>query len=211
MAEEMVLIPKVRYERLLGKETTDTPEPSTAPSSEGGGHDAADKVKDSSQPQNKSREKSPSASPLKTDATRDKSGDKNGGKAKDDFKHSTKDFYNDTAKKPSKMSMDSILNEMSATIKDKAERVLKHIDRKGGKYVNWNSRGRLIYESHVVNGSNIVELIQHLLSNKKRKPSPGYKLFHKALVKINVPLSLPKVPAKVDVAKNALKNKWISY
>jgi len=220
MAEEMVLIPKVRYERLLSKQTDSTTDPSLAPSSEGGGDASAGRSKHSSgdPPQNKSGEKSLSASPVKTDyhdldAHKGKSADKNGGKTANDssVKHSKKDFNDQSAKKMTKMGMDTILNQMSSTIKDKAERVLKHIDRKGGKYVNWNSRGRLIYENHVVNGSNIVELIEKLLSKKHRKSSPGYKLFHKALVKINVPLSLLKVPAKVDVVTNALKNKWISY
>jgi hypothetical protein len=213
MAAEMVLIPKVRYERLLAKQNNGVADTSLPPSSEEGSNTSADKVKDSSQ--NKSTEKSQSASIVKTDninATRDKSGDTDGdtsgGKTKYNFKHSNKNL-NESAK----MSMVSILNEMSSTIKDKAERVLKHIDRKGGKYVNWNTRGRLIYENHVVNGSNIVELIQQLFSQKKRKSSPGFKLFHKALVKINVPLSLLKPPvAKANVAKkDALKNKWISY
>jgi hypothetical protein len=218
MAEEMVLIPKLRYERLVSKQTDSATDPSPAPSSERGGDASEGKSKDSSagQTQENSGEKTLSASQVKTDynhvnAHKGKSSEKNGGKIANDSDHSDKHFKDEGFKKRTKMAHESILNQLSSTIKDKAERVLNHIHRKGGKYVNWNSRGRLIYENHVVNGSNMVELLEKLLSKRKMKLPTGYKMFHKALVKINVPLSLLKVPAKVDVVTNALKNKWISY
>jgi hypothetical protein len=104
---------------------------------------------------------------------------------------------------------------------------LAHINSKGVSLIDWNVRGRLVYEGVVLNGTSIGELVHDLLSHTKKK-STGYSKFHKALVKIKLPTSLlkpytkkskPKAKANANASKkpdstdvvNNVKNKWLSY
>ena len=224
----MVLIPRIRYERLLASdndvereamstEQSTAPDKSTGKSTHTSVDISVEKPKD--KPVDKSQDKSEDKPVDKTvDKTVDKSEDKSEDKTVDKTvdkpsvaKGSTKNFNVHKKTKKAKLTIESILYDISQNQKEPAERVLKYIQDKGGNTLSWNGRGRLLYEGTVMNGSNISELVTILVSNKKQhKKSALYKSFRKGLVKINMPLSLLKSADSANGDKT-LKKKWISY
>ena len=115
-----------------------------------------------------------------------------------------------------KVEIDSLLNEIPSKYRGKAKKILAYIDLKGGSTINWNSRGRLIYKKMVINDSNIVELVHGLIVNKVKKVI-GFNLFKKGLLKINMPdsLWLPAEKKKKKVndtsSKDTMQSKWLKY
>jgi hypothetical protein len=210
MAEEMVLIPKLRYERLLSVYKNDSKLPPNGPTSPvktppgDGDHVKAaspkrhseGKLEGKSEGSDESKahddDKDPSKSPSKVPKEQPVGG--SGFSEKKNEKSpqltgppTTTDDSNGLAAK--KLKVDSILNEIPSKYRVKAKRILAYIDSKGGSIINWNGRGRLIYKKMVINGSNIAKLVEYLILNKGKKVI-GFNLFQKGLAKINMPDSL---------------------
>ena len=216
----MVLIPRVRYERLLTalnedkskskseEEEDEAPavQPATEKSTPKTGTPSPDKPLTTVSPEKTASVKS--TDPATTDAST--SADK-------DNKTLSKADVIGSGK--SKMQMDNIVNEIPAQHKARAESILAYIRSKSDMGIlSWNSRGRLVYKEEIVNGSNIAELIEYLISNKGKQPV-SFKLFRKGLAKINMPTDLLKPHAvakkyrKVDegLSNKSLTKLWKSY
>ena len=169
MAEEMVLIPRVRYERLLSSDKD------VNPAREGDG--SSGKVSEG--------EGGQSSPPATVPPSRS---DKEVPEERE-VEEKMKKTGSDEKEELIKVNVDSILDEIPAEYRVKAERILAYIDIHGGSIINWNSRGRLIYKNMVITGSSMGELLEQLLSNKG-KPVVGFSLFKKGLLKIDMPNSL---------------------
>jgi hypothetical protein len=222
MASEMVLIPRVRYERLLNADNErgvsnsndaveNTPkEPESKPHSEA--NSKAELKADA-----KAVKESPSKSPGVQSAV--KKGKPPGINERKDNISTPQHSTSEGSIKDNKMSVEAIIKLVPSKYKEKAEKVLAHINSKGVSLINWNARGRLIYKGVIINGSSIGELVHGLLAPKKKK-SIGFNKFHKALVKINLPVTLLKPYGRVNTAssgssngekENKMKKKWLSY
>lgn len=82
---------------------------------------------------------------------------------------------------------------------EKAKKIfqfLKHQDS-----IQWNTKGEILYEDKIVPGSNVVQLINDFLRNRKSIPE-GRHVFLKALDDIHLPRNL-------DVHKKLYKNNSI--
>jgi hypothetical protein len=222
MAEEMVLIPRVRYERLLNmdkdvklndEEKEKQVERSPGKVSEGKGGE-------------RSSPPPPTSPPLRSDNKGRAIDDKVEEKNPPGLVHSEEE-----EEEVNKVKVKSILDEIPSKYRVKAERLLAYIDLNGGSIVNWNSRGRLMYKNMAITGSSMAELLHHLFSNKG-KQIVGFSLFKKGLLKINVPNSLMRgsngtsssssgtkkkadnvsgKKKKVDEKDATLKKKWLTY
>ena len=112
-----------------------------------------------------------------------------------------------------KMPMDNILDEMSSDYRDSAEEMLTKMNDKGGVEMNWNARGRLIYKGKVVNGSSMSELLEQLFSKRKGKVPAGFNLFLKGVERMNINgiTKSKNRKVKVEKKKSVLQKSWITY
>jgi hypothetical protein len=215
MAEEMVLIPRVRYERLLSSDKD------VNPAREGDG--SSGKVSEG-EGEGEGGQSSPPATVPPSRSDKEVPEER-------EVEEKKKKIGSDEKEELIKVNVDSILDEIPAEYRVKAERILAYIDIHGGSIINWNSRGRLIYKNMVITGSSMGELLEQLFSNKG-KPVVGFSLFKKGLLKINMPNSLllnnssgassggkkkNKTKKKEEeeeapnVKVNTLKKKWLKY
>jgi hypothetical protein len=189
MAEEMVLIPRVRYERLLNMDTKDVKD--NVPIDE---EAKAENVQSSPGKVSggKGGQSSPPTSPLLPSDDKglaisdDKVEEKKNPPGLRDEKTKEKGEEKEVV---NKVKVKTILDEIPSKYRVKAERILAYIDLNGGSIINWNSRGRLVYKNMPISGSSMAELLHHLFS-AKGKQIVGFSLFKKGLLKINVPNSL---------------------
>ena len=181
-AEEMVLIPRVRYERLL---TLDKGDNVTNPSPEKKGDKHVErspgKVSEGKGDES-ARSPEPTSPPLRSE-------DEKGQATGDGGEEKKKNPVEIAQEQEEKLKLDSILDEIPSKYRVKAERILAYIDVHGGSVINWNSRGRLIYKNMPITGSSMGELVEHFLTNKGKEVT-GFSLFKKALLKIKLPNSL---------------------
>ena len=194
-AEEMVLIPRVRYDRLVATSSSESEHEKDIV-------DGTDKKDTDSH-------------------ARDKSENGEVGQSKSVKESPQSERTVDDTKKENniacKMSMDTILNDISPENRDSAEKLLRRINDEGGVELNWNLRGRLIHKGNVVNGSNMSELLQRFFSKEKVKKPAGFNLFVLGLgnLKIEKPKTKKKKVKKsksMDEKKMlSLKKSWISY
>ena len=218
MAEEMVLIPRVRYERLLKEENA------TAHSGE------RLNTKDTSKTEAKTEAKAEAKSEASDGDKADKSVTSTSPTEDVELVRKSppglregKNANSKGSTKKAKLSIHSILEAIPSKSKEKAEKVLSHINSKGNSLITWNARGRLVYEGVVVNGTNIAELVYDLVSHRKQK-SPGFSQMHKALVQIKLPKALLKAYTKTSKSsgkgnkreeppglENDVRGKWLSY
>jgi hypothetical protein len=104
-----------------------------------------------------------------------------------------------------------IIDQFQSKYRLYATRLLEYIVKKGENKLSWDDEGRVIYNDVVMNDSNIVDLVQHIFK-RIGSPPKGIKKFRKALAEIRVPkvflkpflIKPPGVPSKV-------KKNWITY
>ena len=216
MADEMVLIPRVRYERLLKEDNEKVDSTST----HSGELSKTDKAVSKTESEGEAKGE---AKPDKRVTSKVEGEDVHIGKNPPPGLNERKDDISteEGSSKKNKLSIASIVEVIPSMYKEKAEKVLAHINSKGVSLIGWNARGRLVYEGSAVNGSSIGELVQDLVSpNKRKKKSIGFSKFHKALVETKLPVSLLKPSGKVPTPSShsttlekekKLKKKWLSY
>jgi hypothetical protein len=198
-SEEMVLIPRIRYDRLIASSEQEQHDKTI-----GNGSDKKETDSLLSRDNDEKVEVSESKGVKESPPPK-------GGK-------STRQTVDKAEKKiVAKMSMDTILNELSPEYRDSAEKILRRINDEGGVELNWNLRGRFIHKGVVVNGSNMSELLQRFFSKEKVKKPAGFKLFLSGLTQLNI----EKPKSKKEKRKNSksvdekkmlsLKKAWLSY
>jgi hypothetical protein len=92
-----------------------------------------------------------------------------------------------------------------------AKRLLAYIKRNGGNILGWDNEGHVVQHGKVMADTDIKTLIEYIFKSKGQPPK-GIKTFRKALSEIRVPkgflkpflLKPPGIPSKV-------KKNWITY
>jgi hypothetical protein len=83
---------------------------------------------------------------------------------------------------------DEILESVSKTMKAKAQLLLKKM--KSSPDISWNEKGELKYKGEIVQGSNMVDLVNDVLRKRKYFNPQGWETFGEALPEANVPQDL---------------------
>lgn len=83
---------------------------------------------------------------------------------------------------------DEILQTVPKTMRQKAEAILERISNQSN--MGWNDRGEFVHNGEVVQGSNIVDLVNDMLRHRKTFQPRGWQDFARALRQSNVPLDL---------------------
>lgn len=87
-----------------------------------------------------------------------------------------------------KMPSEQIIEIMPANMQRKARILLNWIDR--SKVVRWNGMGEVSLDGKKMSGSNIIDMIRDLMTDRKIPPPLGMKEFGLVLKNLNVPDSL---------------------
>ena len=102
--------------------------------------------------------------------------------------------YHDHLKTPSPpkegntVKDDEIIRTVPTRYKGKAENLLKRIERE--PTMHWNERGEFVHNGQVIKGSNIVDLVNDVVRQRKDFHPHGWQEFARALRKGNVPQDL---------------------
>lgn len=92
------------------------------------------------------------------------------------------------AKTTSKIE-DRVLSSVPKTLQNKARLLLDHV--KDNADVGWNERGELVYQGQTVEGTNMSDLVNDMLRQRKKAEDPrGWEIFAQALKAANVPREL---------------------
>jgi hypothetical protein len=83
---------------------------------------------------------------------------------------------------------DEILESVPKTMKAKAQLLLKKM--KSRPDISWNEKGELKYKGETVQGSNVVDLVNDVLRQRKYFNPQGWETFGEALREANVPQDL---------------------
>ena len=78
-----------------------------------------------------------------------------------------------------------VVDTVPKTMQAKARRLMEHLKRD----IAWTAHGELIHEGVPVTGSNVVDLVNDLLSKRKTDPT-GWQPFARQLRAINLPMEL---------------------
>ncbi len=79
-----------------------------------------------------------------------------------------------------------IMDSVPATMKSRARQLIKKL--KGSKNViGWNKQGQMMFKGRPIPGTNIVDLVNDSLRQRKSFNPEGWELFSKALGHLNVP------------------------
>ena len=89
---------------------------------------------------------------------------------------------------PAKDIEGEVFMTVPKTLKRKAEALIYRL--KNDPNINWNERGELIYQGHIVPGSNMTDLINDALRQRKTFEPRGWQDFARALRSSNVPQDL---------------------
>ena len=81
-----------------------------------------------------------------------------------------------------------IMESVPKTMKAKVQLLLKKM--KSSPDISWNEKGELKYKGETVQGSNVVELVNDVLSKRQYFNPQGWETFREALRKANVPQDL---------------------
>lgn len=83
----------------------------------------------------------------------------------------------------------AITSTIPKTYKEKADKILKHLNDKGSK-LSWDKSGSVYYKGKVIPNSNIESLINDAVRKRKIKSGDAYRTFSKVLKAEGVPTSL---------------------
>ena len=108
----------------------------------------------------------------------------------DDLKEQVSTNNNMNDKKDQKHTLENdVLGSVPVTLRKKTERLLKHL-KSDRNIIDWNQRGEIIAEGHIVKGSHLIDLIKDTLRKRKDFNPRGWKEFNKALAMLNTPQDL---------------------
>ena len=74
-------------------------------------------------------------------------------------------------------------------MKSRAELLLQKFKQQGD-VINWNNRGELVYRGKEVKGSNMVDLVNDIIRNRKTSTPQGWGYFARGLADMNIPNEL---------------------
>lgn len=80
-----------------------------------------------------------------------------------------------------------ILDSVPKTSKGKAQRLLNKL-RQNKNVMYWNERGEMLYNGKPIAGTNIVDLVRDLMTDRKNFQPSNRELFARGLARMNTPL-----------------------
>ena len=81
-----------------------------------------------------------------------------------------------------------VLSTIPKTMRRKAENLLERVKRQSN--LGWNERGELLFNGEVIQGTNIVDLVNDMVRQRKSFQPHGWREFARALRQDNVPQDL---------------------
>ena len=126
----------------------------------------------------------------------------------------------DTPSYKSLYSNESIINTVPVKYKKRAENMLRFLNE--NEKIKWNKNGRVVYNGEVIPGSNITDLINDQMRNRKTFKPTGASQFSTALKLMNIPTELignvkrlthiPRTSSKrvVHTPSQSYRKKWIT-
>ena len=79
-----------------------------------------------------------------------------------------------------------IIESVPSTMKSRAVQLIKKI-KVNKDVLGWNDHGQMVFEGRTIPGTNIVDLVNDSLRQRKNFNPAGWQLFAKALGRLNVP------------------------
>ena len=87
--------------------------------------------------------------------------------------------------KPDKIETD-ILDNVPATMKSRTRQLIKKL-KANKDIIGWNEQGQMVFKGTTIPGTNIVDLVNDSLCQRKNFNPEGWELFSKVLGRLNVP------------------------
>ena len=82
-----------------------------------------------------------------------------------------------------------IIQSVPKTLKNRAELLLQKL-KQYGDVINWNDRGELVFNGKQVQGTNVLDLVNDVLRNRKTSSPRGWEYFARGLAHMNIPNEL---------------------
>ena len=79
-----------------------------------------------------------------------------------------------------------IIDSVPATMKSRARQLVRKL-KSNQHIVGWNDQGHMMFKGRVIPGTNIIDLVNDSLRQRKNFNPEGWELFSKALGHLNVP------------------------
>ena len=98
-----------------------------------------------------------------------------------------------------------ILESVPATMKSRAFQLVKKL-KTNKDVVGWNDHGQMVFEGRTIPGTNVIDLINDTLRQRKNFNPAGWQLFAKALGRLNVPEGIIRNEERLNMVK-AYRNK----
>ena len=93
-----------------------------------------------------------------------------------------------------------IIESVPATMQSRARQLVKKL-KENKEFVRWNDQGQMIFKGRTIPGTNIVDLVNDTLRQRKNFNPPGWELFSKALGNLNVPESIVRNAKRLKIVK----------
>ena len=98
-------------------------------------------------------------------------------------------------------SSDDILNTLPKTFRNKGSVLLKRLQK--NDRIKWGRDGKVKIEGKAIEGSNIADLVNDAMRNRKNSRIPtGHREFYSVLAKMNVPQELIGNPERWELIRN---------
>ena len=98
-----------------------------------------------------------------------------------------------------------ILESVPATMKSRALQLVKKL-KANKDVVGWNDHGQMVFEGRTIPGTNVIDLVNDTLRQRKNFNPAGWQLFAKALGRLNVPEGIIRNEERLNMFK-AYRNK----
>ena len=93
-----------------------------------------------------------------------------------------------------------ILESVPATMKSRALQLVKKL-KANKDVVGWNDHGQMVFEGRTIPGTNVIDLVNDTLRQRKNFNPAGWQLFAKALGRLNVPEGIIRNEERLNMVK----------
>ena len=96
--------------------------------------------------------------------------------------------------------IENILESIPATMKSRALQLVKKL-KANKDIVGWNDHGQMIFEGRTIPGTNVIDLVNDSLRQRKNFNPAGWQLFAKALRCMNMPEGIIRNEERLNMVK----------
>ena len=93
-----------------------------------------------------------------------------------------------------------ILESVPTTMKSRALQLVNKL-KANKDIVGWNDHGQMVFEGRTIPGTNVIDLINDTLRQRKNFNPAGWQLFAKALGRLNVPEGIIRNEERLNMVK----------